>query len=234
MPQDFWIEEYRKKAALKDPVAQSGRGNQFDAVEFIYVAKQTLELLDVQPEHEVLDVGCANGLLDILLSACCRNVLAIEPVEELVELARKNLADCPNTRADVGHGAEVPAEDASFDRVLVWGMVQLIGPEEVKNMFAELNRVTRPGGRILIGSIPDGHKRDAFLIPYIEDVRKAEHLSEEKKQEIIDRNQNAHWYTPEELTEWWEALGGSAQQHSLPASDPNSKDRYHLVLKCAE
>ncbi len=83
MPETFWIEEYRKKAALTEAIAQSGRGNNFNSVDFLYLAKQVVDLLKLRPDHTLLDVGCANGLFDIMLSACCRSILAVEPVADL-------------------------------------------------------------------------------------------------------------------------------------------------------
>lgn len=230
MPQQFWIEEYRKKAALPNPVAQSGRGNQFEAVEFLYVVKEVVELLDLRPAHNLLDVGCANGLLDIVLSACCHDVLALEPVKELAELARKNLAHCRNVRIEAGHGADIPSPDGSFDRILMLEVVQLVSPDEIRKVFHELRRVARPGARILLGSVPDARCKDAFLGPYLEGVRTASHLSEGQKSEILARNASAHWYDAADLAAWWRDLGGKAERHPLPAGDPDAGHRFNLVV----
>src|SRR5205823_3410849 len=86
-------EEYRRKADAADPIAQSGRGSTFRAVEFLHVVRQTVALLAAGPECEVVDVGCGNGLVDIVLSGCCRSVLAVEPVPELAAHARANWYD---------------------------------------------------------------------------------------------------------------------------------------------
>jgi 2-polyprenyl-3-methyl-5-hydroxy-6-metoxy-1,4-benzoquinol methylase len=230
MAQSFWIEEYRKKAALKDPIAQSGRGSQFQAVEFLYVVKQALELLELRPEHDLLDVGCANGLMDIVLSASCRSILGIEPVSELAALAHKNLDGCLNIEVKNGSLDAIPADDNSFDRVLAFDVLQLVPYDEVRKSFIELRRVTRGTGRILVGTVPDARRRTAYLEPYLEGVRNAAHLSEDQKTIIITRNLNASWYDPAELTEWWNALGGECRVHALHPTDPNSEHRFHLVV----
>jgi SAM-dependent methyltransferase len=231
MPQPFWLREYRKKAALDDPVSQSGRGRHFQAVEFLHVARQAIELLDLRREHDLLDVGCANGLLDIVLSGCCRNVLAIEPVEEQVALARRNLAGCSNVRVETGHGAAVPAPDSTFDRILVSGVIQMAPPDEVRAIFRELRRVARPASaRLALVSVPDVRTRDAFLGPYLEGVRAAAHLSEEQKAEIVARNLAGYWYDPGELLAWWRELGGGGEVHSLSTGDPDGDHRFHLTL----
>jgi 2-polyprenyl-3-methyl-5-hydroxy-6-metoxy-1,4-benzoquinol methylase len=67
MPDQFFIEEYRQKADLPNPIAQSGRGRQFEPTTFLYVVREVIQQLDLRPEDELLDVGCANGMLDIVL-----------------------------------------------------------------------------------------------------------------------------------------------------------------------
>lgn len=230
MPDEFFIDQYRRKAALEDPLGQAGRGKEFQPVEFLHVVREIIGLLDLRREHDVLDVGCANGLLDIVLSACCHSVLAIEPVRELVALARKNLADCPNVRVEGGHGAAIPAGDNSFDRVLMLEVLQLVPPEEARNIFRELRRVTRAGGRILIGAVPDARRREEFLGPYLDGVRKAPHLSDEQKEEIVERNSRAYWYDAADLTAWWRDLGGRAERNPLMHGNPGADYRFNLVV----
>ena len=230
MPDQFFIDQYRKKAALADPLGQAGRGKEFHTLGFLHVVRETIKLLDLRHEHDVLDVGCANGLLDIALSACCRSVLAVEPVDELVAHARKNLADCSNVRVEAGHGAAIPASDDSFDRALALEVIQLVALDELRKVFRELRRVMRPGGRILFGAIPDARHRKEFLGSYLEGVRSAPHLSQDQKAEIIAKNEKASWYDPAELIACWKELGCHAKvQHPSP-SFPNADHRFHLIV----
>lgn len=229
MPVDFWIEEYRRKAAVPNPWVQSGRTSTFTVAQFLYVHRDTLELLDLRPEHDVLDIGCANGLFDILLSTACRRLLAVEPVEELATIARATLAGCPNVRVEVGHGAAIPVDDRSFDRVLMLGVTQLVPPHELDDIFGELQRVTRSGGRIVLGSILNAHHRDHFLNAYLGTVHAATHLSPAQKTEITDRNLRAYWYDPAELAARLSDIG-QVSVHSLPAMDPTAGHRFNLCV----
>jgi cyclopropane fatty-acyl-phospholipid synthase-like methyltransferase len=234
MPDAFWIEEYRRKANAADPIAQSGRGSTFQTVEFLHVMRQALELLRPEPESDVLDVGCGNGLIDVVLSGCCRSLLALEPVPELAKHAGANLAGCSNVRVEVGHGGAVPAPDAAFDRALLVGVLQLIEPGDARAVFAELRRVSRPGARIVLASVPDARVRDRFLGPYLDGVRRATHLSEDQKAAVLERNRRAHWYDAAELAAWWERLGGVARRRELAAGDPDRDHRFHLVVSLGD
>lgn len=231
MPATFWIEEYRRKAQLADAVAQTGRGTHFDCAAFLYVVKQAIELLQLQPEHHLLDVGCANGLLAIPLSALCKKLTAVDPVEDQVARARENLKGCANARVHVAHAADLSLPDNCVDRVLMMGILQLIPPAELPLVFAEMRRVLRPDGRIVLGSIPDARRKEQFLAPYLESVRSAGHLSPDEKEKIILRNLSAYWYAPDQLAGFWRKEKASVTEIPLVSSDPDHNHRYHLVIQ---
>lgn len=233
MPQAFFIEQYRQKASLPDALAQSGRGAGFDAVAFLHSVREVLALLEPARHHSVVDVGSGNGLLDIALSACCARLLALEPVAELATRARANLAGCPGVEVAVAHGAAIPAADGRFDRALMLGVLQLVAPEEAKRICAELRRVVRPDGRVLIGSVPDARGREAFLEPYLAGIDRAAHLAPEVKAAIRERNLRASWYEAEELIAWWRALGAKARRVEPSDADASSARRFHLVVDLA-
>lgn len=229
MPDAFWLEEYRRKASSPDMLAQSGRGERCDVPRLLSAMRQALALLELDRTHDLLDLGCGNGLLDMVLCGCCRGLVAVEPVPELAALARQNLSACPNVRVCEGDGRSIPVEDASFDRVLLMNVVQLVPPGELRGMLGELRRVTRLGGRIVVASVPDAERRSAYLRPYLDAVRAAAHLSDDQKRAIVERNERAYWYSADDLIDWFESAGLSVRIAPLPADDPDADHRFHLV-----
>jgi protein-L-isoaspartate O-methyltransferase len=230
MPEAFWIQTYAEKARDPDVIVQSGRGRQFGLVELLHLAGTVLRMLELRPHHDLVDVGCGNGLLDIVLSAACRRVLALEPVEELAAHARLHLKDCTNVEVSTNHGAAIPSADHQFDRGLVSNVLQLVKPPEAVRMFEELRRVMRPSGRILFGSVPDARGQADFSERYLRQVDAATHLTERQKAEIHARQAAASWYDPAQLATWWRARGAQAEWHPLPVTDPNSDHRFHLLV----
>ena len=224
------MNDFAGRASLPDALAQCARGAGWNTATFLYQTRDVLARLAPDRTQDLLDVGCANGLIDIVLSACCRSLLAVEPVAELAALARGNLAPFENVRVELGHAASVPAPDRSFDRVLMMEVVQYLAPSELPACFAELRRVTRVGGRIALISVPDGRKREEFLGPYLRSVREATHLSDDQKQGILARNESAAWYPPEHLTALWRALGCTATVHTLPPYHPQHDHRIDLLV----
>jgi ubiquinone/menaquinone biosynthesis C-methylase UbiE len=199
----------------------------------MYVIKQVVDLLELERYHDLLDVGCGNGLVDIPLSALVRTIVGVEPVLERLELGLGNLRDCHNVHLVRGHGAKIPAQDASFDRVLILNVIQLVTPQELQVIVRELNRVTRPGALALIASVPDGRKREEVIGPYLEGVRSATHLSEKEKIEIIRRNEAATWHHPDDLSRMWDEEGWKTNVLPLLPGDPNYGQRYHMVARRA-
>lgn len=230
MPQEFWIDEYRRKASASDPLAQTGRGDAFRPVAFMHVVRQALSLLALERSHTLLDVGCANGLLTIALSAQCRQVYAVEPVRELREQAAVNLRGIDNVELLDGHAASIPLDDASVNRVLLMNVAQLMSSDEMRDAIGEMRRMLRDGGRLVLGSLLDSTRRDAHLGPYLAGVRAATHLSDEQKAAIVARNESAHWHDAGRLEEWCAALGGVCERRALPESDPDHDHRLHMIV----
>jgi len=227
---DGTIKEYQKRAQSTDPMVRAGRGKKWDPVSFLHHVHEVIVLLDLSRDHDILDVGCANGLLDIVLSACCKSLLAVEPVEEIRVFAQQNLRGYQNVEVREGHAAALPARDHSVDRLLLSEVIQLVPPKDIAAVFTEIHRVVRPGGRVLLASVPNAHHRDTYLTPYMEELRRATHLTENQREEILDGHRRTYWYTPEEFMSAWERLGCRAVQHAVSASHPHADHRFHLVV----
>lgn len=103
-------------------------------------------LLTFTGEERALDVGTGAGALAFALAARVREVVAVEIDEELAERAR---SDAPaNVEVVVGDGEHLPFDSFSFD--LAGSLRTLHHTRRPELLVAELVRVTRPGGTILV------------------------------------------------------------------------------------
>lgn len=97
-------------------------------------------------DERALDVGTGAGALAFALAPLVREVVGIDPVPELLELARSRAL--PNTRFVEGDGEALGFSNAEFDLSGTHRTLHHVArPERV---VAELARVTRPGGRVLV------------------------------------------------------------------------------------
>jgi len=110
--------------------------------------RQTMARLSLEPTDRVLDVGCGTGELLARLAAKYPDarLAGLDPVPDMLEVAKRKLSDKVDLR--VGWANELPWPDASFDIVVSCNMFHYIThPVEA---IQEMERVLRPGGRIVI------------------------------------------------------------------------------------
>lgn len=108
---------------------------------------RALSLL-VAPGLDVVDVGCGDGALTREVTRFARSVLAVDPREDRLRLARRDTPDDAPVRFARSELTRLPAEDASFDVALLSHVLHRV--EEPAALVREALRVLRPGGRLLV------------------------------------------------------------------------------------
>jgi ubiquinone/menaquinone biosynthesis C-methylase UbiE len=100
-----------------------------------------LDSLTSQPVR-VLDVGTGTGAVARLVAARLpeAEIEGVDVSERMIEEARR-LSDSPRIRFQVADAEKLPFPDGSFDLVTLGNMIPF---------FAELGRVTAPGGHVLV------------------------------------------------------------------------------------
>src|SRR6476620_4508850 len=102
---------------------------------------------------EVLDVGCGDGTTAVPAARLGANVLGVDVASNLVEAgnARAQSLGLTNCRFQEGDASDLSElEDGTFDLVIsIFGAMFAPKPLDVAK---ELVRVTRPGGRIVMGN----------------------------------------------------------------------------------
>jgi protein-L-isoaspartate(D-aspartate) O-methyltransferase len=109
-----------------------------------YMVARICELLAVQDDDRVLDVGTGSGYQAAVLAALAAEVHTIERLPELADRAREALAaaGCTNVEVHVGDGSRGVPEHAPFAAIAV----AAAAPEIPKSLYAQL----RPGGRLAV------------------------------------------------------------------------------------
>ena len=98
--------------------------------------------------QSALDVGAGTGLLAERLSDLGLGVVALDPFPQMLGQLRQRR---PDIETVVAHGDDIPFPDDVFDLTYsVAVMHHIAEPSRVRRTLAEMIRVTRPGGRILV------------------------------------------------------------------------------------
>ena len=93
----------------------------------------------------LLDAGCGAGLALRLAAEQGARVSGLDASAALLDVARGRL---PDADLRVGDIEELPYDDASFDVVTAYNSIQYAS--DPKTAVAELARVARPGGRVVV------------------------------------------------------------------------------------
>lgn len=103
---------------------------------------EAIDWLLPEGAHNVLDLGAGTGKLTTRLVERGLDVIAVDPIPEMLELLSNSLPDTP---ALLGTAEEIPLADNSVDAVLVAQAWHWFDPERA---VKEVSRVLRPGGRL--------------------------------------------------------------------------------------
>ena len=112
------------------------------------LAEQVRQFVLPRADLRALDVGTGAGALALALAPLVREVVGVDPVPELLALARERAHGLGHVTFVEGDGTALPFEDFSFD--LAGTMRTLHHVHRPELLVAELARVTRPGGQVLV------------------------------------------------------------------------------------
>jgi cyclopropane fatty-acyl-phospholipid synthase-like methyltransferase len=133
--------------------------------------RQAFEFASVEPGMRVLDLGCGRGEI-------VRHVARLGAVSIGVDYARVAVAMTHRVmQSESGHfglgradAKFLPFADDSFDRVLIFDVVEHLHPWELATCLLEVRRVLKPGGRIIVHTAPN-RWYDAYAYPVVRAVR---------------------------------------------------------------
>ncbi len=115
--------------------------------------RAVLEAADLQPAERVLDLGVGPGLLAAEMARVVgRNglVCGVDNSDSMLAIAARRTQDVGDAEVEL-HRADarsVPHDDGSFDAAVSTQVLEYL--DDVEVALAELHRVLRPGGRVVI------------------------------------------------------------------------------------
>lgn len=119
-----------------------------------YLMEMLLNFLAPKKDRLYLDIGCGTGNYTIPLAKRGFNFVGVDPSQKML-MEAKSIKSNVNWRQ--GAAEAIPAEDGSFDGII--GTLTIHHWTNLKKSFAEINRVLRKNGRlILFTSTPDQMK----------------------------------------------------------------------------
>ncbi|MBM3741745.1 MAG: cyclopropane fatty acyl phospholipid synthase [Actinobacteria bacterium] len=126
--------------------------------------------LRLEPGMRVLDIGCGwGGFLEFAASRYGVTGVGISPADEQVRVAAQRCADLPVEIKNCDY-RDLQASQGRFDRVLSIGMLEHVGPKNLRTFFAKCEELLNPSGLMLhhtIGGLVSKDHSDPFFDRYI-------------------------------------------------------------------
>ena len=111
----------------------------------------------IQPSDNVLECACGTGLLTEVIAPRCARLTATDFAPKMLARARKNCAAFGNVTFENADITSLGYTDGSFDAVVAGNVIHLL--DEPMKALGELDRVCRPGGRLIIPTYMNRDKR---------------------------------------------------------------------------
>ncbi len=153
-----WQEWFR--GWLEQPLDRRSTG--FSALPDEYfeaTAAFVAQALELDPETDsVLDVGCSSAGVSRRVARRCRRLSGADATPGLLRDAVRN-GGGPG-RFLASDGRRLPFPDGAFSAVYCTGVIHTLpSRDDGLRVVRELVRVCRPGGRVLLGALPDRRRR---------------------------------------------------------------------------
>jgi SAM-dependent methyltransferase len=101
---------------------------------------------------DVLDIGCGDGELAVQLGELGARVSAIDSSRAMIAAGRQRAVEhSASVDFELGTADALPFEAGSFDTVVAITIFCFV--KDADRVFREINRVLRPGGRLVIGEL---------------------------------------------------------------------------------
>jgi ubiquinone/menaquinone biosynthesis C-methylase UbiE len=155
----------------------SNQGWRYDLIEWFHdtfsfhgkfreLRQRTADLAGIQPGDAVLDVGCGTGTLAIAVAhrvGQAGRVVGIDPGAEQITRARAKAArrHAPIS-FQVGVIEQIPFPDQTFDVVFSSLMMHHLPAPLKRQGLAEIARVLKPGGRLVIADFTRKQERKGW------------------------------------------------------------------------
>ncbi len=195
VPAGRYTEEYFRTACEGYDEFNASEGEQLSRR-----LRAAFELAGVLPGMRVLDVGCGRG--EVLLHCAQPGAFAcgVDYAPAALRLAQQVVTSLdPQAPGRIALGQanarQLPFANASFDRVMLFDVVEHLHPWELQAALLEVRRVLKPQGRLIIHTAPNVWY-DRYAYPMVRLVRRlmgqGAQYPRDPRQFLVDVNTHVH------------------------------------------
>ena len=121
----------------------------------------------IDKTDDVLECACGTGAITKSIAPNCKSLIASDFAEEMLKRAKRKCRKYGNVSFQFADITDLKFNNGSFDKAVAGNVVHLL--PEPKKALKELERVVRPGGKIIIPTYINKTKKSSGLaVKFIE------------------------------------------------------------------
>ncbi len=120
----------------------------------------TTVVKEIRKDDCVLECACGTGLITAAVAGKCRKLVATDYSEGMLKQTRKKCGSFSNVEIRSADILKLPFPDESFDVVIAANVIHLL--DDPYKALSELDRVCRPGGKLIIPTYVNKEKAKGF------------------------------------------------------------------------
>ena len=113
----------------------------------------------IRKTDDVLECACGTGAISVWIAPACKTLVATDFARNMLARAKKKCEGFPNARFEEADLTRLNDQDHSFDKVVAGNVIHLLS--DPKKAMKELERVTKPGGQMIIPTYINKTKRSS-------------------------------------------------------------------------
>lgn len=220
-----WNQFWNQQAQINNNLKQVGRvsaGVDHSSQILQRIVSDIQQKLALNSADELLDLCCGNGILSKMLADKCMGVTGVDFSEKLLDIASKinSDVDCKYVLSDI----RTLELNTQFDKILLYFSFQYVESNmDANKVLQQIFKHLKPGGKALIGDIPDKQRFSSYYIDSKSRIRY--YLNK-----LIKKNNMGRFWYPDYLKKLAENNGFQAQILSQDPGLPNSHYRFDIIL----
>jgi protein-L-isoaspartate(D-aspartate) O-methyltransferase len=139
IPRHQFVPPLLKNEAYLDTPLPIGHGQ---TISQPYIVALMTEALGMNGGEKILEIGTGSGYQTAILAEIARQVITIERIAALSQIAREQLKDYPNVTMITGDGSKGYEEEAPYDGIIVTAAALQVPPALIAQLAI--------GGRLII------------------------------------------------------------------------------------